>query len=196
MRNILSAKIKNFDKNEFLKIAESHEGYLFPDTYNFTFDATPQNVLDALLANFNKRIGEAQKQINDFGRPLTDVINMASIVEEEGRSPEVRQTIAGILWKRLDMGMPLQVDAAFAYIDGKTTFQLATTDLEIDSPYNTYTRKGLPPTPITNPGLDAILLTVTPIQTPYLYYLTDKNGVMHYAKTYAEHLKNKEIYLQ
>ena len=117
-------------------------------------------------------------------------------MEEEGRTTDVRRTIAGILWKRLDMGMPLQVDAAFLYINGKTTFQLATSDLTVASPYNTYLNKGLPPTPITNPGLDAISATVTPIKTPYLYYLTDKNGVMHYAATYDGHLANKEKYLK
>ena len=193
---ILGAQISDFDEKEFFKIAKKHEGYLFPDTYSFSFDVAPSAVLDAMLSNFNNRINTLQKEINDFGRPLSDVINMASIVEEEGRTTETRQKIAGILWKRLDIGMALQVDAAFGYSLGKTTFQLATSDLETDSPYNTYTRQGLPPTPITNPGLDSILATVTPIKTPYLYYLTGKDGKMYYASTHDQHVVNKEKYLK
>ncbi len=194
--DILSSKFPDFDKTKFLKISQSREGYLFPDTYDFLFDATPETMRDAMLANFEKRIATIQDEIKKFGHPLADVIKMASIVEEEGRSTEVRRTIAGILWKRIEIGMPLQVDAAFSYVNGKNTFQLVTADLATDSPYNTYTRKGLPPTPITNPGLDAILATVTPIKTPYLYYLTDSEGVMHYSKNYEEHLFNKEKYLK
>lgn len=193
---ILVRKIPNFNKDEFLKIAKNHEGYLFPDTYNFSFDSTPEDVLNAMLANFDKKIKTVEKEITDFGKPLSDVINMASIVEKEARTTETRQKIAGILWKRLDIGMALQVDVAFVYILGKNSFQLATSDLETDSPYNTYTRPGLPPTPITNPGLDAILATITPIKTPYLYYLSDKNGEMHYAVTHEEHLANKAKYLK
>ena len=146
--------------------------------------------------NFNVKIKSIDDAIRAFKKPLKDIVIMASILEAEARTTETRRIIAGILWKRLDIGMPLQVDAAFQYIDGKTTFQLATSDLETDSPYNTYTRKGLPPTPITNPGLDAILATITPIKTPYLYYLTDKDGKMHYAVTHEGHLANKEKYLQ
>jgi UPF0755 protein len=194
--DILASKLPDFDKKEFLKIAQGREGYLFPDTYNFAFDAAPKAVLDAFLSNFDKRIEMLQNEIKSFGRPLADVISMASIVEEEGRITETRRTIAGILWKRLDIGMPLQTDSAFQYVNGKTTFELATSDLAIDSPYNTYLYKGLPPTPITNPGLDAILAAITPLKTPYLYYLTDKDGKMHYAVTYEEHLLNKEKFLR
>lgn len=193
---ILVAKIPDFNEKEFIKIAGRHEGYLFPDTYNFSFDSTPKDILDSMLSNFNDKVVTLQKEIDNFGQPLADVINMASIVEEEGRTTETRRMVAGILWKRLDIGMPLQVDAVFQYINGKTTFQLATSDLMVDSPYNTYTRKGLPPTPITNPGLDAILATVTPIKTPYLYYLTGTDNKMHYATTYEGHLANKEKYLK
>jgi UPF0755 protein len=92
--------------------------------------------------------------------------------------------------------MPLQVDASFKYINGKTTKDLTLTDLKIDSLYNSYLYKGLPPTPICNPGLDSIRATITPTKTDYIYFLTDESGKMHYAKTYAEHLQNKELYLK
>jgi UPF0755 protein len=120
---------------------------------------------------------------------------MASLVEEEARTLETRRTIAGILWKRLKLGMPLQVDAVFPYIIGKNTYELSIGDLALDSPYNTYKYAGLPPAPITNPGLDAMLAAVTPTDSPYLYYLSDRNGKMHYARTHDGHLANKAAYL-
>ena len=90
--------------------------------------------------------------------------------------------------------MPLQVDAVFPYLTRREKVFLA--DLKIDSPYNTYLHKGLPPGPIANPGLNAIDAALHPKKSPYLYYLHDKNGRIHFAKTYMEHLKNKEKYLK
>jgi UPF0755 protein len=122
---------------------------------------------------------------------------MASIIEEEARTEETRRTIAGILWKRLDNGWPLQVDAAFAFVNGKKkSSELTVEDLAIKSPYNTYANKGLPPTPISNPGLDAISATIRPIATKYYFYLSDDDGNMHYAVTNAEHEANKAKYLE
>ena len=91
--------------------------------------------------------------------------------------------------------MPLQVDSAFSYINGKNTYELTALDLKIDSPYNTYKYKGLPLTPIGNPGLDSIQATLSPIKTDYLYFLSSKSGVMYYAKTLEEHIKNRARYL-
>ena len=96
---------------------------------------------------------------------------------------------------RLARGMPLQVDAVFPFIFGDAPFDLTDGDLLVDSPYNTYKYAGLPPTPITNPGLDSIRAAITPIATPYFYYLSDKEGTMHYAVTHAEHLMNRAKYL-
>jgi UPF0755 protein len=131
-----------------------------------------------------------------FGRPIKDIIKMASIVEEEARTEETRETIAGILWKRLDEGMPLQVDSAFAFVNGKKDSRyISTEDLAIDSPYNTYVHKGLPPTAISNPGLDSIKATVHPIKTKYYFYLSDDQGNMHYGATLDQHIENKQKYL-
>jgi UPF0755 protein len=91
--------------------------------------------------------------------------------------------------------MPLQVDAVFGYINNRDTYSPSYADLKIDSPYNTYTHTGLPPGPICNPGLVSILAALHPTVTKYLYYLTDRNGVMHYATTFAEHQTNQEKYL-
>ena len=145
---------------------------------------------------FTKRLESIKVIVLAFNRPLSDIIKMASILEGEARTTETRRTIAGILWRRISLGMPLQVDASFKYINGKGTFELTPRDLAIDSPYNSYTHKGLPPTPISNPGIDAIASAVTPIKTNYIYFLSDKEGNMHYAVTYAEHLANKAKYLK
>jgi UPF0755 protein len=91
--------------------------------------------------------------------------------------------------------MPLQVDSTFSYINGKNTYELTLDDLKIDSLYNTYKYKGLPPGPINNPGLEAIKSALNPIKTKYLYFLTEKDGTIHYAKTFEEHKNNKEKYL-
>ena len=121
---------------------------------------------------------------------------MASILENEARLYESRQIVAGILWKRISLKIALQVDAAFKYINGKTTEDLTLDDLKINSPYNTYNRLGLPPTPISNPGLLAIKAAVNPIKTQYLYFLSDKSGNMNYAITLEEHAENKWKYLK
>lgn len=190
-----SLMFSKIDPSDFEKLAEQYEGYLFPDTYLFLPNATAPDIIREMRVNFAKRILTLETEIASFDKPLADIIKMASIVEEEARTFESKQIIAGILWKRLAIGMPLQVDASFKYINGKVTKDLTTTDLKIDSPYNTYVYKGLPPTPIANPGLISIKATVTPIKTDYLYFLTDKKGVMHYSKTYSEHLVNKRRYL-
>ena len=120
---------------------------------------------------------------------------MASILEREAHDLEDRRMIADVLWRRLELGMPLQVDATFLYTLGKTTFDLTDADLEGDDPYNTYVNKGLPPGPIGSPSLESILAAVTPIKSDYLYYLADKNNVTYYSETYEEHLQKKRKYL-
>lgn len=196
MSTVLSNKLINFDAKEFVKITKPTEGYYFPDTYLFSPIAKPDDVANILRSTFDEKIKSIEPLITSFKKPLKDVVIMASILEAEARTKETRQIIAGILWKRLSLGMPLQVDAPFQYIIGKNTFQLTTADLKYDSPYNTYTHRGLPPGAINNPGLDALIDTVTPKKTTYFYYLSDVRGNMHYARTYEEHLVNIEKYLR
>jgi len=196
---LLSTDLIHFDSASFLALARPHEGYLFPDTYFLSPVATPESIVAAMSANFDTRIATVTPEITAFGRPLSQVIIMASIVEEEAKpetDPVDAQKIAGILWKRLDAGQALEVDSPFRYAIGKTTATLTSEDLATTSPYNTYINKGLPPTPITNPGIAAILATVTPIATPYWFFLTGDDGKMHYATTFAEHENNKALYLQ
>ncbi len=120
---------------------------------------------------------------------------MASLLEKEARTYDVRRTIAGILWNRIDADMPLQVDAVFGYIKGTKTFHPSYADLDIESPYNTYRNKGLPPGAIGNPGIEAIRAAATPLETKYFFYLTDREGVMRYARNFEGHVRNRALYL-
>lgn len=193
--DILQGKLNNFNTVLFLRLARSREGFLFPDTYFISQSATPAEVIGLMERTFEKRVMSAEQAIRQSGKSLKEIVIMASILEEEARTTESRRTIAGILWKRLSIGMPLQVDAAFLYINGKNTYQLTVDDLAIDSPYNTYKYAGLPPGPITNPGLDSIIAAATPVKSKYLYYLSDRKGAIYYAATFEEHKVNKEKYL-
>jgi len=192
---IFEEKFPKFDSVEFLKEAKDMEGYLFPDTYLFLPNVKAGQVIKEMRAVFDNRLKEIKEEISTSNKPLGDIITMASILEKEARKTKDRRIISGILWKRIEIGMPLQVDAVFPYINGKNTFELSLKDLKIDSPYNTYKYKGLPVGPISNPSLDSIKAAATPISSKYLFYLTGKDGKMHYAKDFEEHKKNKRLYL-
>lgn len=196
MADVIGDKFLNFSAINFLSKAKEKEGYLFPDTYILPVTYTVDNIITRMTDNFRSKISPIRDEIIKSKYTLQQVVIMASIVEREARTLETREKIAGILWKRFDLGMPLQVDATFGYLLNKGTSELTLDDLKIDSPYNTYKYKGLPPGPISNPGFEAVLATVKPIETPYLFYLSDKDGVMHYAKTFEEHKKNKALYLR
>ena len=180
----LLGDFENFDKEEFLEKTKNLEGYLFPDTYLFLPFAETEQIIGTMTDNFKKKAGDVGK----------DIVIMASLIEKEVPDIGDRKIVSGILWKRLKLGMALQVDAVFPYITGKQ--KVLSDDLKIDSPYNTYLHKGLPPGPISNPGLDAVEAAKNPQETSYLYYLSGKDGKTHFAKTFAEHLKNKEKYLR
>lgn len=190
---ILLENLPEFNNREF--IAQAREGYMFPDTYFFRPGESTDAILSVFSNTFHSKINKIQKQITDSGRTLDELLIMASILEKEASNTKDRQDIAGVLWYRIKIGMPLQVDAVFPYILGKNTFELTREDLKFDSPYNTYKYKGLPPGPINNPGLDSILAAATPTKTKYVFFLSDKSGNFHYAVTYAQHLANKRKYL-
>lgn len=195
IRDFLKTKLVHFDEAAFMQAVKNKEGYLFPDTYFVSPVITPETLVMMMRANFDARV-EPIPEIKTFNKTLSQVIIMASILEEEARTTESRRMVADILWRRLAAGMPLQVDSTFSYINGKTSEELTASDLRIDSPYNTYRYKGLPPTPIANPGLDSIRAAVTPIPNKYVYFLSDKKGEMHYAVTFEEHQKNVAKYLK
>lgn len=189
----LKDKVVAFDSKEFIKIAQKEEGFLFPETYFISPLSTSEKIVSTLRSSFDIYVAKSDI-IKNSKRPLKDIITMASIVEAEARTTESRKIVAGILWRRLSIGMPLQVDAVFNHINGKNTYELTLEDLKIDSPYNTYLYKGLPPGPINNPGLNSIDATVNPTQTDYLYFYSSKKGDMYYAKTYEDHKKNIVLY--
>ena len=173
---------------------KKHEGYLFPETYEIPRDASSQLIIDMLRSEF-EQIWKATVLWATRKNTQEEIVTMASILERESAGDSDRAIISGILWKRLDKGMRLQVDATLAYERGETSATLTVEDLEQDSPYNTYRRSGLPPTPIGNPGAKALAAAARPEESPYWYYLHDKEGNTYYARTLNEHVANKRKYL-
>jgi UPF0755 protein len=195
MARILANTISGFDASQFKTLAAAREGYLFPDTYLLLPTATPESVIEKMSANFGDKIASIRLAISSSQHSESDIVTMASIVEREANNPEDRRIVAGILWHRIAIHMPLQVDAVFGYLHQMGSYAPNVVDLESDSPYNTYRHKGLPPGPIANPGIDAIEAAAKPTPSDYLYYLTGKDGLMHYAKTFDEHKANVVKYL-
>ncbi len=172
------------------------EGYLYPDTYRVFQDATPADVRSAMLSNFGQKLTpELRGEIARQGRTIFEVVTVASLLEKESPHDQDRRVIAGILWKRLERGMPLQVDASINYITGKRATPSAA-DLALDSPYNTYRYPGLPFGPIANPGIAAIRAAIRPQPSEYLYYLTAPSGETFFSRTLAEHGAAKHRYLR
>jgi UPF0755 protein len=192
---ILKEKFPNFNQREFLEISKDKEGFLFPDTYHFLPSIKARDVVSVMEKNFRVKTESLLREVDESGKSLKEIVIMASILEEEARTKETRDIISGILWKRIEIDMPLQVDAVFPYIIGKDTYELTTDDLKYDSPYNTYKYKGLPPGPISNPGLSSIESALRPVSSNYLFYLSDKEGNMHYAKDFETHKLNKQKYI-
>ncbi len=173
------------------------EGYLFPDTYRVFKDVQTQNIVQKMLENFDTKLtSEMRAAIGAQGKTVFDIVRMASIVEREVPHEEDRPVIAGILWKRLDAGMALQVDSTLNYATGGKNAALTVQELAIDSPYNTYKYRGLPPTPIGNPGLSALRAAIYPQHSAYWFFLSGTDGKTHFAKTLDEHNENKARYLR
>ena len=192
---LLDGKLSNFNKDNFMKVALSQEGYLFPDTYIFPIIYTEENIITRMHDNFTAKIADIKQEIISSKRTLGELVIMASILEKEARTIPTRKKISGILWKRFDAGGLLQVDASFLYLFNKESSELTGSDLNTDSRYNTYKYKGLPPGAISNPGIDAIIAALRPEESKFWFYLSDKEGNMHYAVTFDEHVKNKQRYL-
>lgn len=171
---IFSSKLPNFNKQDFMDETLDLEGYLFPDTYFFFEGAEEGEVVKVMTENFKRKIESLSNEIISSQKTKEEIIIMASILEDEAKGDQDREMISGILWKRIKIGMPLQVDAWM----------------------ETYKKKGLPEKPINNPGLLAIEASIHPKSSPYLYYLHDKDGNVHYAKNFTEHINNKNKYLK
>lgn len=192
-----------FDPEEFIALAKSDEGKMFPDSYLVPREYTAKQLHALLLSTFETKVevglaDEIAASEHDFD----DVLVMASIVEREGRGLEQMRQVAGILWNRVEIGMPIQADATLQYIAGYNKTEKdwwSPPDVavkSVQSPYNTYLNPGLPPRPISNPSLDAIKATLDPAENDYLFYIHDLDGRMHYAVTLDEHNVNINRYLR
>lgn len=181
---------------EFIDKATMFEGKLFPETYFLPPHFTADDVIRTLNDKYEAFILTKRSAIAAANLNESDVIILASIIEREANSAESMGMVSGILQNRLKQGMPLQADASIEYVLNKPLKELTPDDLKIDSPYNTYINKGLPPTPIGNPGADAINAVLEPTPTDYLFYITGNDGVFYYAETYEEHKRNIARYLR
>lgn len=186
----------------FLDSAQSKEGYLFPDTYIFRENSSAEVVVQKMLDNFKTKVPEIDYETltlasiieREVGRNVKKGTPISN--EEKARIQEERKIVAGIFMKRLDLGMPLESDATISYITGRKGARATFEELKIDSPYNTYKYRGLPPTPISNPSLDSIQAAIHPLETPYLFFLTDSSGQAYFARTLNEHILNREQHLE
>jgi len=177
------------------------EGYLFPDTYRFRTDADAATIVDSMVLNLERRLAEndivvPEDYVFDNGQSLHEVITLASIVEREVRSAEDMALVAGIFFTRLKIGMALQADSTVNYVTGKKDAAISIEDSQISSPYNTYQNLGLPPGPISNPGMNAIMAVLNPQDSSYLYFLTTEEGEVIYATSFDQHIENKYQYLK
>jgi len=175
--------------------ATSVEGYLFPDTYKFSPHATEEQMLRVMVKRFTDRaakIGLVAGRV-DVGKTVT----MASLVEKEVSVDSERPMVAGVFVNRLKLGMPLQTDPAVVYaalLNGRWRGTIYRSDLDFDSPYNTYKTKGLPPGPICNPGVAALKAAMNPTETDNLYFVADANGHTKFSPTLEGHQANVKSY--
>lgn len=185
------------------------EGYLFPDTYNLKQETTPEEVVDMMLRNFGRKLdAELRQEISRQKKTIFEIITMASLIEGEVGRPEgaeaselqklteERRLVATVFYNRLNANYALESDATLSYITQKKSRQASLEDTKIDSPYNTYRNRGLPPGPINNPSLDSIKAAVYPAQSDYFYFLSKPSGEAVFARTLAEHNANKAEYLK
>lgn len=182
----------------YLAGVTSLEGFLFPDSYYFEKDSSPETAVRRMLDNFSKKAWPLLSGGDDWYRALT----LASYLEREVVSFEDRQIVAGILLKRISLGMPLQVDATVSYAKCGGLMRecsnpvVTKNDISISSPYNTYQHIGWTPTPIANPGEVSIKAALSPASTDYLYYLSSsKTGETYFSRTLNEHNRNRAKYL-
>ena len=195
-------------RSSFLSLSTELEGFLFPDTYLFPKSASASAVIQKMTKTFEKKTAQFNEKAL-ANRPidsLKEAVILASIIERESFSDQERPIIAGILFNRLEIGMGLQADATVQYavasrncrakIDCNWWPVLTKADMKIDSLFNTYKYRGLPPRAIASPGLSSIKAVFYPKATDYLYYLHDKKGQIRYAKTFEEHKQNIARYLR
>lgn len=194
----LKAKMPKFDPS-WEKTLEQKEGYLFPDTYLLPRDADIDTIINIMTKNFDSKYDALDASKANLSKQ--EIVTLASLIEREAKKDEDRPLVASVIHNRLDLGMKLDIDATIQYALGYQTSEkrwwkseLSIQDLKLDSSYNTYLVAGLPPTPISNPGLASLEAAINPAKSDYLYYITDGSGINHYAKTFEQHQANIEKY--
>lgn len=196
-----TSRIKNYKydfigQDDYGKTLPTLEGYLFPDTYKFYQDSSIDEIISKMLNNFDKKITtDLRDEIKRQGKTINEVIILASIVEKETSDVEDMKKAAGVFYNRLEIDMLLESDATVNFVIEKNRRQATFEDIKIDSPYNTYKYKGLPPGPISNPGINSIKAAIYPEKTDYLYFLSPEDGSTVFSKTLEEHNLAKAKYL-
>jgi UPF0755 protein len=172
------------------------EGYLYPDTYYLGSNSSAEDIVEMMLRKFDSVIRDHNyaERAASMGLTLHEAVTIASMVEREARVESERPRIAGVIFNRLKLGMPLQIDATVQYALGKPKEKLFYRDLEVDSPYNTYKVNGLPPGPIANPGWPSLKAVIEPERNDFLYYVARPDGTHAFARTLSEHNRNVQKY--
>ncbi|MFJ8082536.1 endolytic transglycosylase MltG [Streptomyces sp. NPDC096205] len=168
------------------------EGYLFPATYPLQEKATPESLLAYMVDTANKKFNGAPIAAGAQRNAMNvyQAVTIASIVQAEAATKADMGKVARVIFNRLERGMPLQMDSTINYALGRSTLRTTLDDTRLDSPYNSYQRMGLPPTPITNPGEDALRAAISPTPGDWLYFVTVKPGDTRFTADYAEHQRN------
>ena len=167
---------------------KSVEGYLFPNTYKFAKGTTAEQAVEMMLKEFKRRWTETfDENARNLGLTQHEVVTLASVIEKEAQVKSERPRIAGVFHNRLKKKWRLQADPTVLYAFGNPKRRLTKTDLRVDSPYNTYKHRGLPPGPIANPGIDSIIAALRPEKTDYFYFVAIGEGKHHFSKTLSEH---------
>ncbi len=178
----------------------SNEGYLFPGGYAVPQSATPMDVKNMMLERFKEtRDEELSEMFSKSSISLETALTVASLIQREASGKRDMKLISGIIWNRIFSDMTLDIDATLQYMKGSEDRwwpQVKSQDKFIASPYNTYINKGLPPGPISNPGLAAISAALNPEKTSCIFYLHDEYGRIHCSRTYSEHKRNVNIFLK
>lgn len=177
------------------RIPPNLEGYLFPDTYEIPLYYSPEKILRIMIKRLFEVLDELGYDTIKYRLKLSlhQILTLASIVEKEAVYDYEKKIIASVYYNRLKRNMPLQADPTIQYLLPEPLFPLPLKFLKLDSPYNTYRKKGLPPTPICSPGKAAIEAVLYPAKTDYLYFVAKGDGTHIFSKTFREHLKNKRI---
>ncbi len=197
-RDFVSAAADAASSVSFGTDLRSLEGYLFPDTYPLTRSSTADDVVREMLARFDQVLTpERRAAATERGMTVHELLTLASLVEKETSKPEERPVVAAVYLNRLKIRMPLQCDPTVIYammLARRWNGNIRKTDLQINSPYNTYRVTGLPPGPIASPGLASIEAVLKPADVPYLYFVSRNDGTHVFAKTLAEHNRNVQAY--